>query len=41
MCLIPREKINLSSVTSLEVSIENLRFEADCGPHPSREEILS
>ena len=40
ICLIPNEKINLSNVTFFEFSIENLRFEADCDPHPSREEIF-
>ena len=40
ICLIPNENINLSSVTFFEFSIENLRFEADCDPHPSREEIF-
>ena len=40
MCLIPKEKINLSSVTSLEFSIENFRFETDCDPHPSSEDIF-
>ena len=29
ICLIPKEKINLSNVSSLEFSIDNIRFEAD------------
>ena len=40
ICLIPNEKINLSNVTSFEFSIENLRFETDCDPHPSSEDIF-
>ncbi len=33
ICLIPKEKINLSNVTSLEFSIENFKFETDFDPH--------